>query len=59
MWRGSLKVVWHVVSSVRGLGGMARGARASLCGVVSFALEENVLIVIGCRMSGSEMEVGA
>ena len=59
MWRGSLKVAWHAVSSLRGLVGMERGARAPLYGVFSFALEENVLMVVECRMSGSEMEVTA
>lgn len=54
-----MKVAWHAVSSLRGLVGMERGARAPLYGVFSFALEENVLMVVECRMSGSEMEVTA
>ena len=59
MLRGSLKVLWEVVSSLRGFGGMGRGARASLYGVVSLGLEENVLMVVELWVSGSEMEVTA
>ena len=59
MLRGSLKVVWEVMSSLRGFGGMGRGARAPLYGVVSLGSEENVLMVFEVGVSGSEMEVTA
>ena len=50
-----MKVVWDVRSRSFEFGGMGRGARPPLYGVVSLPLEENAFRAVACRVPGSEM----